>query len=76
LSLTLTVPCTATTDATIGSHCSLTTTADSVIPGAVPESTRSLWELRRILVYDGGPDGLVSSQGDNTLFLNEGIFIP
>jgi len=27
-------------------------------------------------VYDGGADGLASTTGDNTLFMDEGIFAP
>jgi WD40 repeat protein len=72
----VTVPCTGTVDTTIGSNCSLTTTADTVVPGAVPESKRSIWGLDRVEVYDGGPDGRASTTADNTLFMDEGLFVP
>ena len=26
--------------------------------------------------YDGGADGLASTQGDNTLFMVQGVFVP
>jgi hypothetical protein len=29
----------------------------------------------RVRVYDGGPDGVASTQ-DNTLFAAEGVFVP
>jgi dipeptidyl aminopeptidase/acylaminoacyl peptidase len=72
----VTVPCTATIDTTIGSTCSLVTTADTVMPGAVPESKRSIWALDQVRVYDAGPDGDVSTAGDNTLFETQGVFVP
>ena len=60
-----------------GATCSLTTTADSLIPGAVPEGKRSLWEIAGpIRVYDAGEDGHASSTDDNTLLATGGIFIP
>ena len=39
------VPCTATGSTSIGSSCTVSTTVDSLIPGAVVESARSNWEL-------------------------------
>jgi hypothetical protein len=69
------IPCT-TTSSTSGSACSVVTTADSVVPGVVPEGRRSVWELGPVEVFDGGADGLASSAGDNTLFADQGIFVP
>jgi hypothetical protein len=68
------VPCTATAGAA-GSTCSLATTMDAVIPGAVPEGKRSIWQLGRIEVDDGGADGLAGT-ADNTLFATQGVFVP
>jgi hypothetical protein len=70
------VPCGATTSSKLGASCSMKTTADSIVSGAVTESKRSVWELRRILVYDGGPDGDADTTADNTLFETEGVFVP
>jgi Tol biopolymer transport system component len=72
----VTVPCAASADTTIGSSCTLTTTADSVLPGAIPESKRSIWALDMVQVYDGGPDGYADTTGDNTLFETQGVFVP
>jgi hypothetical protein len=72
----VTVPCAATTDTTIGSTCSLTTTADSVTPGAVPESKRSIWALDQVQVYDGGSDSDADTVAGNTLFETQGVFVP
>jgi TolB protein len=72
----VTVPCAATVDTTVGSTCALTTTADAVVPGAIKESKRAIWEHSQARVYDGGADGLASTAGDNTLFEVQGIFVP
>jgi hypothetical protein len=71
----LTVPCVATASATVGGTCSVTTTADALAAGTVKESRRAIWQLGQVRVYDGGPDGLASTQ-DNTLFAVQGVFIP
>jgi Tol biopolymer transport system component len=76
LPLAATFPCATTTDPAIGSLCSLTTTADTLLPGSVKESMRSIWELSPIQVYDGGADGDADTSTDNTLFMDEGIFVP
>ena len=71
----VTAPCTTTASTTIGSTCSVTTTLDAVTPGAIPEGKRSVWQLDRIRVNDGGPDGVVSTT-PNTLFATQGVFVP
>jgi hypothetical protein len=70
-----TVPCAATVDGTIGAACSVTTSFDTVVPGAVPEGSRSNWELGRVALSDGGSDGLASTE-PNEPFAVQGIFIP
>jgi len=42
----------------------------------VPEARRSIWELRLVRVFDGGEDGTVATQADNTLFARQGIYVP
>jgi hypothetical protein len=69
-----TVPC-ATTAGSIGSTCAVATTIDAVVPGAVPEGKRSVWELGAIEVTDGGPDGLAGT-APNTRFAIQGLFLP
>jgi hypothetical protein len=75
LALPVTVPCATTADTSVGSTCSIATTQDSVLPNSVLENRRSIWQLGQIRVYDGGPDGVASTQ-DNTLFAVEGVFPP
>jgi glucose/arabinose dehydrogenase len=72
---TFTIPCTATGSTTIGSTCSIATTADAVVAGVIKESVRTVWGLGQIDVLDGGPDG-VASTADNTVFVRQGLFVP
>jgi hypothetical protein len=71
-----TVPCSATGWSSIGASCSLSSTFNAILPGSVIESKRAVWELGDVRVYDGGPDGQVSTTGDNTLFERQGVFVP
>ena len=68
--------CAATPTTTIGSSCNLATTFDAVLPGAVTESRRAIWEVGSVRIYDGGADGIASTAADNTLFLSQGVFVP
>jgi hypothetical protein len=77
------VPCVATVDSTKGSDCNLATSADALLPGAVAESRRTQWELGQVAVMDAGPNGTgvnacppTCGNGDETVFMKEGIFIP
>jgi Tol biopolymer transport system component len=74
--LPATVPCAATGDTGVGATCNLNTTFNALYPGLITEGQRSIWELGQVKVYDGGADGLASTMGDNTLFMDQGIFIP
>jgi hypothetical protein len=76
---TLSVPfsCNETAaDGARGSDCSVSTTVNAVVPGAVVSGLKAIWELQRPTVRDGGSDGIVSTTGDNTRFLSSGVFIP
>lgn len=75
LDFPVTMPCSATADTTIGSSCSVSTTADSVLPGTVTEIKRTIMQLDQVRVLDGGADGLAATP-DNRTFAVEGIFIP
>ena len=70
------VPCAATPDNSIGSTCSVTTTANAVLPGTVRESKRSVWQLGQFELYDGGSDGDADTPAGNTLFAEQGLFLP
>ena len=55
---------------------SLSTSADAIIPGSVPEGERSIWELGQVEVWDGGPDGAIATAAGDNVFLREGVFVP
>ena len=75
LSFPFVVTCAATSDTTIGADCSLDTTADALVPGAVREGARAIWRLGQVEVRDGGADGQAATS-PNTIFARQGIFIP
>ena len=69
------VNCSSTSDPGVGATCALSTAVNALVPGAVREGDRAVWELGTVEVYDGGPDG-VGATADNTLFARQGVFIP
>jgi hypothetical protein len=71
-----TVPCAATASTTQGGRCALSSTFDALLPGAVVEQKRAIWELGTVQVFDGGPDGEASTTSGNTLFERQGVFVP
>jgi hypothetical protein len=74
--LAVTIPCVGTASAIFGSACGPSTTENALVPGAVIEGKRAVWALGQVQVYDGGADGDADTTGDNTLFEDEGVFIP
>ncbi len=75
VTLPVTIPCATTADATIGSSCAATTTMEAILPGLLREGARAVWEVRRVEVLDGGPDGDADTPG-NGVFLRQGLFVP
>ncbi len=73
--LPLTTQCAPTGSTSIGATCAVTTTIDTLIPGAIAEGQRSVLQLGQVSVIDGGPDGDTAT-GPNTVFLRQGVFIP
>jgi hypothetical protein len=76
-----TVPCSTTPPTTpgigsVGSTCSVATTANTLVPGMVQGGKRTVTHVGDLRVYDGGADGVANTTGDNTGFAWEGIFTP
>lgn len=69
------VPCAATANPNTGATCAVSTTAEALLPGLLTERKRTVWELGRVRVLDGGADGDPDT-GPNTLFAVQGLFIP
>jgi Tol biopolymer transport system component len=74
LSLPVTMPCTATA-VSAGSNCSVSTSINALVPGAIKDSKRQIMQLADVQIMDGGPDGDVST-ADNDLFATQGVFVP
>jgi hypothetical protein len=72
----LIMPCAATADPTTGATCSAATTANTLVPGLVKNGNRAVWELGPVQVWDGGSDGDPSTIAGNTLFADQGLFVP
>ena len=53
----------------------MTTTFDTLVPGAINERQRTVFEVGETRVADGGPDGDTATQ-PNTIFLRQGFFVP
>ena len=77
------IQCLATADATRGSSCTQTATVNSLIPGAMLESKRTIWEFGQLTLRDAGPNGTgyascppTCGDGDETTFMRQAIFVP
>jgi len=75
LPFAVTIPCSETASSATGASCAVSTSLNSVLPGAVESGKRAIWELDRIRVFDGGPDGAVAT-ADNSPFQTQGLFVP
>jgi hypothetical protein len=71
----VTVPCAATASTSAGATCSVTSTFNAILPGAVVEGARAVWDMSQVEVRDGGSDG-VASTGPNGVFARQGVFVP
>lgn len=58
------------------SSCASFTRINAVVPGAIPDGHRTIWELDKVRVYDGGPDEDADSEEDNLLLATQGVFVP
>jgi hypothetical protein len=72
----VTISCSPTPDTTVGSSCNISTTVNALYPGTITAGQRSIWQLGQVAAYDGGSDGDAGTTADNTLFMDEGLFVP
>jgi TolB protein len=70
------IPCAATASTSVGATCNTSTTFQAMVPGSVHDTRRAIWQLDQVRVFDGGADGAASTQGDNSLFAVQGVFVP
>jgi Tol biopolymer transport system component len=67
--------CANTADPDIGGLCTANTSINGIVPGAVKDGKRAVWEVGQVFVNDGGPDGDTTTV-PNTRFMTQGIFVP
>jgi hypothetical protein len=60
----------------VSGSCNSVTSADLGMPDVAREGKRAVWQLGKVQVYDGGADGDTDTTGDNTLFMEQGLFVP
>ena len=76
LTLGFTVPCFRVDHINTGGRCVLATKLNALLPGAVREKSRAIWQLQGIKIYDGGADQDGDTTADNNLFAVPGLFVP
>jgi Tol biopolymer transport system component len=74
--LSATAPCTATASTIDGATCAVDTTVEALIPNAIVEGARAIFELGPIKVRDGGPDEDADTTADDGLLATQGVFVP
>jgi hypothetical protein len=75
LRIPVSLNCTPTADPTIGSTCTVQTTANTLMPGAAIKGNRAVWETGQLGLFDRGADGVVGDS-DDKLFEVQGVFAP
>ena len=65
----------STPSTAIGGTCTGNTSFDAVVPDMVREGKRTIWDLNKLQITDGGPDGQTWT-APNTLFMAQGVFVP
>jgi hypothetical protein len=64
-------------DTTIGGECSVATSANAIDAGSIRDTDRMIAQkVSSLQVQDGGADSNADTYGDNTLFMEEGVFVP
>jgi hypothetical protein len=62
-------------DPAIGATCTLSTSADAVIAGAVKKGNGAVMQALRVRIDDAGANG-VPDDSDDRIFATQGIFVP
>jgi dipeptidyl aminopeptidase/acylaminoacyl peptidase len=70
------IPCHRIDNIESGGRCVLGTKLDALVPGAVREGSRAIWQFQGIRIYDGGADQDGDTTADNNLFAVPGVFVP
>jgi hypothetical protein len=78
------IQCVTTAATNTGGDCSSILSVNAAYPGAVLDSKRATWQLYSVKVLDPGPNGSgfgggcppTCGDGDETVFMRPGIFVP
>jgi hypothetical protein len=81
--LEIPIQCVATTSTT-GGDCTGAFSVNALYPGAVTAGQRAIWQLEKVEVLDPGPNGTgfgsgcptTCGDGDETVFMRPGVFVP
>jgi dipeptidyl aminopeptidase/acylaminoacyl peptidase len=71
-----TAPCTGTESTTDGGVCALNTSVEALIPNAIVEGSRAIFELGPIRVRDGGSDEDADTPAGEGTLATQGVFVP
>ena len=52
------------------------TDLNTLLPGALVDGRRAMFETGQVEVYDGGPDSDADTASGNTPFMRQGVFVP
>jgi dipeptidyl aminopeptidase/acylaminoacyl peptidase len=69
------IECAATSDPSLGSSCSVSTSADSLLPGFITEQRQTVIQAFRVRVDDAGTNG-TTGDSDDRIFAMQGVYIP
>src|SRR5205823_5826949 len=69
------VVCQATIDPAVGSNCSVSTTANAVVPGMIQQTKAMVLQAFRVRLNDSGVDG-IRNNGDDKAFAMQGVYVP
>ncbi|HYY06289.1 MAG TPA: hypothetical protein VE997_06910, partial [Candidatus Limnocylindria bacterium] len=69
------VGCVPTVSLDVGSTCAVDTSLNAVVPGAVRQGDRAVWQLGEVSLDDGGADGDPHTL-PNGVFARQGVFVP
>ncbi len=72
------VQCANTSNGSLGGLCTVSTSANAVAPGFVPQGSaplRAVVQLSQVQVLDGGASG-TGGASDATLFADQGVYVP
>ena len=67
--------CASTLDPSVGSTCSVSTSADALTPGAITEGREMVVQTFRVRVNDSGPNG-IRGDVDDKVFAQQGVYVP